>query len=155
MSFSIARPVLISLVISISACAQSGVSSQSTEKDPESRVYFYRYKQFIGYQVKPSVYCDEIQLARMDNGRFFVARLVPGKHTFRSNDKQSGIEMDVKGGQTYYIRVEIIDGFLKQYGRLVLMAGEQGAYEVKKLKPSGPENIKDRSTVLVEEKKPK
>jgi hypothetical protein len=54
-----------------------------------STVYIYRYKQFVGSALGPSVYCDENELARMDNGRYFLVELPPGTHTFRSNDKQS------------------------------------------------------------------
>src|SRR5260370_34843493 len=73
----------------------------------------------------------------MENGRFFKGKLVQGKHNFRPNDKQSGMELDVKAGQEYCLRVEIATGFMKGHGRLVLMSAEQGAYEVtsSKLKP--------------------
>jgi len=131
------------------------IVAQSNDKpeasNPNAVVYIYRYKQFVGYTVEPSVYCNEVQLARMDNGRFFKVVLDPGTYTFRSNDKQSGIEMDLKKGEVYYIRVEIAQGLLKQYGRLVLMAKVQGVYEIKKLKPLGSSKIKDRKRVVIDE----
>jgi hypothetical protein len=107
-----------------------------------ARIFIYRYRQFVGAAISPSVYCDEIQLARMENGRYFVT-LPPGKHTFRSNDTQSGIELDSKDYQEYYIRVEITTGFAKGHGRLVVTPPEQGSYEVRKLKPLDPDKIKD------------
>src|ERR1035438_2073152 len=61
-----------------------------------ARVFVYRYKQFVGSAISPSFYCDEVQWARMENGRYFVVTLPPGKHELRSNDKQSGIELDAK-----------------------------------------------------------
>jgi hypothetical protein len=112
--------------------AGSGSAVQS--KDSQVTVYIYRYKQFVGGALSPSVYCDEIELARMENGRFFATELSPGKHTFRSNDKQAGVEVDLKTGQDYYIRVEIASGMMKGHGRLILVAPEQGSYEIKKLK---------------------
>lgn len=111
------------------------------------RVYFYRYKQFVGSAISPSVYCDEIQFARMENGRYFMVSLPPGKHAFRSNDQQSGIELDAKEGQDYYIRVEIAPGFAKGHGRLVATPSEQGSYEIRKLKPLDPDKIKDAARV--------
>ncbi len=84
----------------------------------------------------------------MDNGRFFVAKLSPGKHTFRSNDKQAGIDVDLKGGQDFYIRVELATGFMKGHGRLVSVAPEQGSYEIKKLKPLGTDKVKDTQRVV-------
>ena len=107
------------------------------------RVFVYRYKQFVGSAISPSVYCDEVQLARMENGRYFVVTLPPGKHELRSNDKQSGIELDAKEGQDYYIRVEIAPGVAKGHGRLVATPSEQGSYEIRKLKPLDPDKIKD------------
>ena len=78
------------LLLSISQVV-TGQSENKTEKSNSSAVvYIYRYKQFISYMVEPSVYCNEVQLARMDNGRYFKVVLSPGKYTFRSNDKQSG-----------------------------------------------------------------
>ena len=86
-------------------------------------MYVYRYKQFVGAAIEPSVFCDETEVARMDNGRYFTVDLKPGKHVFRSNDKQSGIELDAAPGAAYYLRVEIATVFMKGHGRLVLVAG--------------------------------
>jgi Protein of unknown function (DUF2846) len=124
------------------------VTKPQTNDSPAS-VYVYRYKQFVGSALSPSVYCDENELARMDNGKFFVAKLSPGKHTFRSNDKQAGVEVELKSGQDYYIRVEIAAGMMKGHGRLVLVAPEQGAYEIKKLKPLDRDKVKDSERVTV------
>ena len=129
------------------ATAQSGNASADQSKDPQASVYVYRYKQFVGSALSPSVYCNDNELARMDNGRFFVAKLTPGKHVFRSNDKQAGVEVDLKGGQDYYIRVELATGFMKGHGRLLLVAPEQGSYEIKKLKPLDADKIKDSQHV--------
>src|SRR2546430_2525074 len=118
---------------------EPAANSQKTAdaKPSKATVYVYRYKQFVGAALAPSVYCDETELARAENGRYFTVKLDPGKHNFRSNDKQSGMELDMKAGQEYFLRVEIAAGFAKGHGRLVLMSAEQGGYELKspKLKP--------------------
>ena len=117
-------------------------------------VYVYRYKQFVGSALQPSVYCDETQLARMENGRYFSVKIDPGQHTFRSNDQQSGVVLDAKAGQEYFLRVEIATGMLKGHGRLVLTAPEQGRFEVKAgLKPLDEGKIADKTRVSVEEAK--
>jgi hypothetical protein len=36
----------------------------------------YRYKQFVGSALSPSVWCDETELARMENGRYFTVKSV-------------------------------------------------------------------------------
>jgi hypothetical protein len=121
-------------------------ASQPT--DVPATVYIYRYKQFVGSALSPSVYCDDGELARMENGRFIVAKLASGKHVFHSNDKQAGIDLELKGGQAYYIRVEIATGAWKGHGRLVLVAPEQGSYEIKNLKPLDREKVKDSEHVI-------
>src|SRR5438552_8778096 len=118
---------------------EPAANSQKTvdAKSSKATVYVYRYKQFVGGALSPSVYCDETELARMENGRYFTVSLHPGKHGFRSNDKQSGIELDLRAGQEYFIRLEIATGFMKGHGRLILMSPEQASYELKsdKFKP--------------------
>jgi hypothetical protein len=120
----------------------------ATSNATHALLYVYRHKQFAGSGLEPSVYLDEKQLARMDNGRYFVVKVQPGKHTIRSNDKQSGVEMELAAGKSYYIRVEIATGFMKGHGRLMLMQPEQATYEVKKLQPLGPDKIVDKEAVL-------
>lgn len=120
----------------------SATQAVETPKDM-GRVYIYRYKSFQGGALEPSIYCDEVQLARMDNGRFFVVDLPLGKHAFRSEDKQSAIELDLKPGQVSYIRMELAVGFWKGKGRLMMIMPEQGSAEVKKLQYLGADKIKD------------
>ena len=141
-------PFLLALA-SLSVLAQES----SAPAPQKSTVYFYRYKQFVGSALAPSVYCDEAQLARMENGRYFAVHVDPGQHTFRSNDAQSGVQLDVKPGQEYYIRVEIAAGMMKGHGRLILTAPEQGRYELQsnRLKPLDANKVVDASRVSVGE----
>jgi Protein of unknown function (DUF2846) len=142
------------LLTSLCVLAQDTASPVSTDtKESPAKVYVYRYKQFVGRALAPSVYCDDIQLARMDNGRYFMAIIPAGKHTFRSNDAQSGMDLDLKAGQEYFLRVEIATGFMKGHGRLVSTPREQASYELKsaKLKPLDAGKVADKSRVSVAE----
>lgn len=136
------------------AFAQDGSNAAAQAGDaPASKatVHIYRYKQFVGSALSPSVYCDGNQLARMENGRYFTVTLDPGKHSFTSNDKQSGIDLEMKAGEEYFIRVELAAGFAKGHGRLILMSREQGSYELKsdKLKPLDADKVVDKAAVSV------
>jgi hypothetical protein len=130
------------------AAQADGVKAGSGDAQKAS-VYVYRYKQFTGSGLTPSVYCDEQEMARMDNGRYFVVQIDAGKHTFRSNDKQASIDLETKAGQKYYIRIEIASGFMKGHGRVVLMSPEQGESEIKKLKPLDDGDVRDHDKVVV------
>jgi hypothetical protein len=141
---------------SLLAVAQEPATTapQTTETKPaKATVYIYRYKQFVGSALAPSVFCDEVQLARMENGRYFAASIDPGKHTLRSNDQQSGLELEAKAGQEYFVRVEIAAGMMKGHGRLILMSPEQGRYELqsKKLKPLDEDKVVDRGQVSIKQ----
>jgi hypothetical protein len=114
------------------------LSSQS------ARVNVYRYKQYMGNALRPSIYCDDKDLARLQDGRYVVLALEPGTHTFRSNDKQSQIELDLKRGQEYYIRIDIAPDMWKGHGRLTLVQPEQGIGELKKMKPIDKGMVKQK-----------
>src|SRR5579864_8042082 len=99
------RLLLAVTLFSICALAQQPADTNPApdQTDTKATVYVYRYKQFTGSALAPSVYCDEVQLAKMENGRYFTVRINPGKHVFHSNDKQAGVELDLKAGQQYFI----------------------------------------------------
>jgi Protein of unknown function (DUF2846) len=140
------------LAMFASAQQPTTVAQASASTSDKATIYVYRYKQFTGSALAPSVYCDDVQLARMENGGYFAVKIEPGQHTFRSNDKQSGVALDVKAGQQYFIRVEIAAGFMKGHGRLLLVAPEQGRYEINsKLKPLDSDKVEDKARVSVEE----
>jgi hypothetical protein len=128
------------------ASATPGSATASQTKNSQATVYIYRDKHFAGGALAPSVFCDDFELARMTNGRFLVAKFAAGKHLFRSNDNQEGVDLDLKGGQDYYIRMEVGPSTMK--GRLVLVAPEEGGYGIKKLKPLDADNIKDSDHVI-------
>lgn len=123
----------------------------ATGNENTSLIYFYRIKQFAGSALEPSVYCDDQELARMDNGRYIGVTLEPGKHTCRMGDKQTGFELEMKPGETYYAKITIDTGFIKGHGRLTLLQKEQGAFELKKVKPLGAGKVKNRTLVTIYE----
>lgn len=133
------------------AAAPAPAPAAPAPQDANATIYFYRIKQYAGSALEPTVYCDDKELARMDNGRYFGVTLAPGKHTCRMGDNQTGFELDAKPGQAFYAKVSIETGFWKGHGRLTLMQPEQGAFELKKVKPLGAGKVKDRALVTVYE----
>jgi hypothetical protein len=131
--------------------AENSKPAAAESSDAKATIYFYRIKQFAGSALEPGVYVDDKEVANMDNGRFFGVTLEPGKHTFRMGDKQTGFEIDMKAGQVYYARVTIETGFWKGHGRLTLLQPEQGAFEIKKVKPLGASKVKNRTMVTIYE----
>jgi hypothetical protein len=102
-------------------------------------LHVYRHRRYVGAALAPSIYVDDNQVARVGNGRRFTARLTPGTHSIRSDDKNSAVSLDVKPGQEYFIRIDEETGMWKGHGKLTFMQSEQGKPEYALAKPVEPE----------------
>ena len=142
---------VIAAMVERMAASASAPHADNTGAEAKAVVYVYRNRNSSGPPPNsPSVFCDEQELARMQNGRYFSVFLDPGKHSFRSTDGQSVTDLDVKAGQTYYIRGEVVPVRLKPRGRLTLMSPEQGASETRTLKPLDSGMVKDSLRVVLD-----
>jgi hypothetical protein len=143
-------PLLAFSLLSPIALGQSPPSSSTAGK---ATVYVYRYRPLGGRTYSaglyPSVYCDEIELARLPNGRYLVAQIEPGEHVFRSNQRGSGILLDLKPGGIYYLRLELVNGLLKSYGRLAAVDNGIGAAEVKKTELLAGDRLKEHKGLVI------
>jgi hypothetical protein len=125
-------------------------STAAPQVRQKALLYVYRQKQFTGGAAAPSIHCDGNELAKIDSGRYFVARLNPGRHSCGGDELEPGnIELQAKPGGKYYIRVEMAKRFWKGQNRIMLVAPEQGQGEVKKLKSLDADKILDMSMVAV------
>ena len=121
-------------------------TAASTE---EATVFIYRPNKWAGRALEPSVFVDETELARMDNGRFFAIKLKPGKHIVRMTDDKKGYAIDMGPGQTYFFRIGMEMGMWKGRGKITLDDRERAVEEIKKLKFIGQDKIK-ATTLVVE-----
>jgi hypothetical protein len=118
-------------------------------------VYVYRHKVAGGVPLDPTVYCDEQEVARMDDGRYFAIKLEPGRHSFRSTDKQSGGVLIVKPGETYYLQVDVTPHFPVAHGELWAVLPEQATYDLKNLRYLGADKIRSTRVLLADPGAPK
>lgn len=123
----------------------SSIADRSGLGGGKAKVFVYRYNQFTGKALRPSLLVDGRDVARIQSGRYIVLELDPGKRTFTSSDRQAEVELDLAAGANYYLRVDIAPGVFKGHGRLILVMAEQGAAEIKKVTPADGDVIKDRS----------
>jgi len=133
--------------VALSAVFLLCLSGHAQDVSTTATVHFYRYKQFEGSALKPSIYCDGVELIRMQNGRFFDMQLPLGEHTCYANDKQAGAIVKFEAGKDYYFRVNLQTGVWKGHYRLEMVMPEQGKYDIAKLKPLD----KDKIVVSTEE----
>jgi hypothetical protein len=102
--------------------------SPSVEQAPAT-IYFYRPRRFQGSALKPSVFVDDARGGQLHNGDSIKVSVPPGNHRIYSTDKSTGIELNAKPGQTYYVRVDIQVGFWKGHGGVTLVDPQEGKYE--------------------------
>jgi hypothetical protein len=124
------------------------MKDEGPSKEAKAILIIGRLKDFGTRNWRPSVYVDETELARSQNGRYLVAKVEPGKRTVRAEDPKHSLQMELKAGDCYFFRVEIASGFTKAYGRLVGLTPEQGASDLKLLTPIDPSHVEDTSRVL-------
>jgi hypothetical protein len=125
----------------VTPTAASTVSSATAGDMQTGTVVFYRIRRFVGSALEPSVYCNDQELANMDNGRYFKAALAPGSYICRSTD-QTVVSFNLAPGETRYMRVEILTGFMKGHGTIHEVQARQGEIEIQKLKPADADHIK-------------
>jgi len=101
----------------------------------DGTVIVYRQGKYVGSALKPSVYVDGNQVARLGNGRYVSLQLAPGKHNFESNQKEAALEVDVKSKDTVYLEMVILNGKFRMVGRLIPVAPEDAKNALLKLKP--------------------
>src|ERR1044072_1976460 len=114
----------------------------------EATVYIYRPGKMAGKALEPSVFVDDTELARMDNGRYFALKLKPGKHIIHMTDDKKGYAIDMGPGQTYYFRIGIEMGMWKGHGKITLDDAHRAIKEIKKIKFIGQDKIKATGVVV-------
>lgn len=111
-------------------------------------VYSYSTTTTIG-QIRKPVFLDGKEIADIRPERFFIALVEPGKHIFHlKNKKFGGIEKDFQAGTTYYIRIDWRNnGLAIVPGGFLTMPAENGAFDIKQLRPIDKGNVKDSAVV--------
>lgn len=120
----------------------------AADSSREATVYIYRPNKMVGKALEPSVFVDDVELARMDNGRYFAIKLKPGKHIIRMTENKKGYAFDMGPGQTYYFRIGIEAGIWKGQGKITLDDPERAIAEIKKLKFIGQDKVKASNLVM-------
>ena len=144
------------LLMMVTTASYPSSAKQTNEQTADNKVAVYVYKtphqRTLG-RVAPPVYCDEQLLAKLDGGRYFIVKLDPGTHSFRSkNKKDGGVEIELKVGQEYFLRMETRTGVQVNAPRISVVPNEEGRYDVKQMKYVNEDDIKDRSRVVIPKK---
>ena len=127
----------------------SAAGTSTSNGSTKALVYFYRLKAFVGWALEPLVVCDGKETAKMDNGSYFAVSLEPGKHSCYISNNKSGFEVDLKAGDSRYVKITLEAGAWKGHGVMTLVQSEQAAFEIKNLKLLEASKIRNRDSVTV------
>ena len=68
----------------------------------KATLVFYRPKRFVGSALTPSVYLNGEQVARLDNGRYFVIEVAPTHYKIESSMKHNPLPVEAKPNQVLF-----------------------------------------------------
>jgi hypothetical protein len=117
----------------------------------KARVYVYSYAAATTFgTVKKPVFLNGKEIADIRPERYFIVLLEPGRHAFHlKNKKLGGIEKEFESGKIYYLRVDWRSGAVVSPQGFVSVSDDNGAFDIKQLKPVDKKNIKDGSLVVL------
>jgi hypothetical protein len=133
--------ILVSLLIGLvlfSSCA-TGPAFIKIETIPEDMglVYIYRPGKAMGSGVSYQVKANGIPIFRLRAGGYYAYFAKPGEIEFSAKtESTSSITLDVKAGQTYYLKGTVGVGFFVGRPHLLVVSAEVGEKEIVKCKLS-------------------
>lgn len=125
--------LLLSSFLLVTGCASLGPVYSKVDKIPDNAglVYFYRPSSFIGGGLSYEVKTGETVITTLHNGGYFPYFSAPGEKEFwAKTESKSSVTLDVKTGQTYYIKGEVGVGFLVGRPHLMIVAPEVAEKEI-------------------------
>jgi hypothetical protein len=101
--------------------------------------------------IKPSVYCDDKDVALMYAKRFFTINLAPGKHRISSSDEHTVVSLDAESGVTYYVRLSVVRGlWINNTFKVEQVDASTAQKELAPLKPAETKHVNAPEIVSIE-----
>lgn len=131
---------ILALVLAMMCIAQDAPA-------PSAIIYVYRANQFTAKLKSPVVWCDDVAVAKMQNGRYFSIKLPAGKHGFHSEDKGVGIQVITESGKKYFVRIEMAMGQWKGTQQVTEVSELQAQREMAGMKPIDRDKVLDSRVI--------
>lgn len=125
------------LLLLTTGCASLGPVYSSVDKIPDDTglIYFYRPSSFVGGGASYDIKNNDTVITTLYNGGYYPYFSGPGEKEFwAQTESKSSVTLDVKPGETYYIKGEIGVGFLIGRPHLMVVAPEIAAKEISECK---------------------
>ena len=106
----------LSVIALIAGCAtgpdfKAYTSTLQPPKEGASRVWFYRPSKMIGSAVQPTVYMNDVPVAKAQPGCFFYADKPPGTYELKcSTEWADKAQLTVVENRPAYVRLSLLPG---------------------------------------------
>lgn len=118
--------------------------------DGKAVVFIYRPGKYAGKALEPSVFCDGVEVGRMDNGRYIVLLLAPGEHRIHMTQDNKRVDLKLGAGEAAFVRIKMVMGLMKGRGEPALSDEEDAAKHLKKMEPLGADKFKDSALAVTD-----
>jgi hypothetical protein len=121
------------LLTLLSGCANLGPVYTKVDMVPPNKglVYIYRPGSFVGGGISYDVKVGDAPVTTLYNGGYFPYFSNPGEVEFwAKTETKSAVTLDVKAGETYFIKGTIGVGFLMGRPHLLVVPNDLGAKEI-------------------------
>ena len=124
---------LLLVILLLQGCASLGPAYTKVDQIPENKglIYIYRPSSIIGGGVSPDVKVGETVITTLYSGGYYPYFANPGEvELWAKTESKSAVTLDVKPGETYYVKGTIGVGFLIGRPHLIIVSSEVGAKEI-------------------------
>lgn len=148
----IVRPIICAFLLHSSVWGQSNVPQAANPSD-KATIYFYRVEETDRFdRVKPKLFHEGVELAKISESRYFAVRLRPGHHNLSMHENKAHISMLFEGGKTYYIRISRVRKGLDFKYDMILTAEDQALARIKTLRPLEDKHLKKGTEEIIKER---
>jgi hypothetical protein len=126
--------VTVSLVLA--GCATLGEKYTPAASVPANRAAVYVYRpSAMAPAISPNVQGNGVGLSDLPAHGYFVYYAAPGELTLTAHtEATTSVTLDVKAGETYYVKGSVGMGFFVGHPHLVIVSNDAGAQEIKDCK---------------------
>ncbi|MBI5058086.1 MAG: DUF2846 domain-containing protein [Nitrospirae bacterium] len=125
--------LLLAGMLVLSNCASLGPVYQKVEMVPDNvgLVYIYRPSGFVGGGVSYDIKVGETPITTLYSGGYYPYFSNPGEVEFwAQTESKSSVTLDIKAGQTYYIKGTVGVGIFVGRPHLMVMSPETAEKEI-------------------------
>ena len=124
--------VLLAATLGLGGCATLGAPYTPDAAVPVNRAAVYVYRvSAMGAAVAPTVTANKVPLLTLPPSGYFVYYAAPGELTLeQKTESTTSVTLDIKAGDTYYVKGSIGMGFFVGHPHLVIVSKDDGAKEI-------------------------